>query len=168
MPRPLWLLSDTLRAVRTLSSTLAAAEAFVLGALHLTIFGFGTRRWFAQLAFVAVVAGCSSFTGSETQQLRVTNAGTQPLSALRVFSPDTMISFGDIPGGATSGYLDVPGGVYSYAAFFFNYNGSEVRQRVDDFVGEVPMKGRRFTYVLELVTLGNEAGIVIKSVTKDR
>ena len=102
------------------------------------------------------------------QQLRVTNAGSQPLLALRVLFPDTMISYGDVAAGTTSGYVDVPGGVYEYSAFIFAYNGSEVTQRVEDFVGEIPMKGRRFTYVLEFAVIGSEPGILIKSVTKDR
>jgi hypothetical protein len=119
-------------------------------------------------AFVAIVVGCSGSTSPETQQLRVTNTGSQQINALRVSFPDTLIGYGDIPAGATSGYVDVPGGVYGYSAFRFNYNGAEVRQLVEDFVGEVPMKGRRFTYVLELVIIANEPGIVIKRVVRDR
>jgi hypothetical protein len=119
-------------------------------------------------AFVQLGVGCSWFTSPDTQQLRVTNAGSQPLTALRVYFPDTMISYGDIPVGATSGYVDVPGGVYRYSAFSFNHNGAEVMQRVDDFVGEVPMKGRRFTYVLAFAIVNHEPVIVIKSAAKDR
>ena len=91
-----------------------------------------------------------------------------PINGLRVSFPDEIINYGDVPAGATTGYVDVPAGVYQYSAFRFQYNGAEVRQLVDDFVGEVPMKGHRFTYTLEFVDLPDDPIIAIRSVSKDR
>ena len=106
-----------------------------------------------QGAFVAAgllgLVGCGSVDSeADTSRLRITNAGTEAIVNLTVRFPDDRIGFGDIPAGATTGYRDVPNGVYSYAAFSLEIDGALVSQPVIDFVGEVPMEGNAFTYTL--------------------
>ena len=100
------------------------------------------------LALSLVVAGCAPF-GSGSQ-LRVTNAGTVPIENLVVLFPDEEIEFGDVPAGATTEYKPVPEGVYRYAAYRFELAGSSVTQPVLDWMGEEPIDGEAFTYVIDL------------------
>jgi hypothetical protein len=85
---------------------------------------------------------------------------------VRVVFPDTSLFFGAVPVGATTDYHPAPGGVYSQAAFHFTHEGNSVSQPVDDWVGEVPMKGHRFTYNVRLVTTAEGPGIAIVSIVK--
>ncbi len=50
----------------------------------------------------------------------------------------------------TTEYRTVPSGVYGYAAYRFDANGVTVTQPVIDWVGEQPMEGQAFTYIIEL------------------
>ena len=126
------------------------------------------RRTLALLALFLAVASCSLFTDPESQQLRVRNVGPTALAGLKVWFPDTAIAYGDIQAGATTGYTDVPGGVYRYSAFSFQHEGAERMQPVIDFVGEEPMKGERFTYDVELIETANGPFIAIREVTRDK
>jgi hypothetical protein len=62
--------------------------------------------------------------------------------------PEEQAHFGDVAVGATSTYVEVRHGVYSYAAYRLEVDGSVVTQPVIDWVGEQPMEGRSFTYSL--------------------
>lgn len=127
------------------------------------------RLTVALLGLGILSAGCALFTGPSSTSLRIRNEGTSPLLALRVIFPETAISFGDVAGGATTDYRTVPGGAYRYSAFTFTHEGQAVSQLVDDWVGEVPLEGRRFTYRLKLFTNSQgEPGIAILGVAKDR
>ncbi len=93
----------------------------------------------------------------ELQQLRIKNSGSTDFVALQVLFPGvkpdtgaTKIDFGDIPAGQTSTYLEVPSGVYRYAAYSYRIGNREVDQAVTDWVGESPMAGQKFTYELML------------------
>src|SRR5688500_14282243 len=98
-----------------------------------------TARRAMLLALFCLVASCFSplFNDPGPYQLRIRNVGSAALVGLKVGFPDTTIAFGDIPAGAATEYTDVPGGVYSYSAFRFQYQGSERVQPVIDFVGEL-------------------------------
>lgn len=125
-------------------------------------------RTSAGLAVALLLAACSRSTDPSSALLRVHNAGTIELLDLRVIFPDTAVSFGAVATGATTDYRLVPGGVYRYAAFSFTHQGAGVGQPVDDWVGEVPLEGRRFTYTLQLMTTAQgQPGIAILSVAKD-
>ena len=98
--------------------------------------------------------------GSETARLRIANVGSAPIRNLTVLFPEEQVHFGDVAVGATSTYVDVQHGVYSYAAYRLEVDGTLVTQPVIDWVGEEPMEGQSFTYSLavdlyrvELVTV---------------
>jgi hypothetical protein len=100
------------------------------------------------LAFSLVVAGCAPFGSSA--RLRITNAGTVPIQNLIVFFPEEKIEFGDVPAGATTEYKPVSKGVYWYAAYSFDLGDTNIGQPVLDWVGEGPIDGKAFTYVIDL------------------
>ena len=93
-------------------------------------------------------------TGMETgvpgiQRLRVTNQSEVPLHNLVVIFPGGRIDFGTVPPGTTTPYLDVPNGVYRYAAYEVELDRRRYMQPVVDWVGESPVPGEAFTYVLK-------------------
>ena len=87
---------------------------------------------------------------SSMQKLRIINQSNIPLHNLVVVFPDERIEFGDVPGGATTEYRDVPQGVYRYAAYNVEVNGQSYEQPVVDWVGETPLQGENFTYTLDV------------------
>ncbi|PKO11610.1 MAG: hypothetical protein CVU39_28425 [Chloroflexi bacterium HGW-Chloroflexi-10] len=89
-------------------------------------------------------------TTSPMQKLRIINQSDIALHNMVVRFPDERIEFGDIPGGTTTDYRDVPQGVYRYAAYDVEVNGQSYQQPVVDWVGETPMPGENFTYIIEV------------------
>lgn len=83
------------------------------------------------------------------QQLRVTNQSPIPLQNLVVIFPEERIEFGEVPADATTEYQEAMHGVYRYAAYEVELDGRKYTQPVIDWVGEVPMQGEAFTYILE-------------------
>ena len=84
------------------------------------------------------------------QKLRIINQSNILLHNLVVVFPDERIEFGDVPGGTTTEYRDVPQGVYRYAAYYVEVNGQSYEQPVVDWVGETPMQGENFTYIIDV------------------
>lgn len=91
------------------------------------------------------------------QQLRVANIGSKDIQSLTVLFPGltadaeaARVEFGDVPAGEMTGYRNVPGGVYRYAAYEYIVDRRMVSQSVTDWVGESPMQGEKFTYRIEL------------------
>ena len=117
-------------------------------------------RWsVAAVIAVAAVACDQSLTtpssGSPESRLRITLSGTSRIDNLIVQFPDARVTFGTLQGGTTSAYQEVPTGVYRYAAYQYVLDGVAYRQPVIDWVGEQPMEGRAFTYVLEVLPPGS-------------
>ena len=95
-----------------------------------------------------VLSGCN-LPSADVPKLRISNSGSIPIKNLVVLFPEDRVEFGDIAAGATTEYKDVPKGVFSYAAYQFEINGDFITQPVIDWVGETPMKGFQFTYVID-------------------
>ena len=87
---------------------------------------------------------------SQLQRLRITNQSTFTLHNLVVRFPDERIEFGDVPGGTTTEYREISQGVYRYAAYDVEVNGQKYQQSVVDWIGETPMQGESFTYIIEV------------------
>lgn len=104
------------------------------------------------IALAAAVAACSNLTSPTDARLRVLNSGAVAINGLVILFPASAVTFGIVPAGTTTTYLQVPNGVYAYGAFQFIVDGILIRQPVVDWVGESPLDGRAFTYSLELVT----------------
>ena len=64
--------------------------------------------------------------------------------------------------GASSDYQRVWQGAYVYAAYAMKMNGQTIEQPVIDWVGEQPLEGDQFTYVLT-VDLQQTYGLWIRS-----
>ncbi len=81
-------------------------------------------------------------------RLRITNAGSTPIKNLKLLFPEEEVFFGDIPAGGTTSYMEVKNGVYAYAAYRYELDGSLVTQPVIDWVGEEGKQGA-FTYTID-------------------
>ena len=98
--------------------------------------------------FGFLVISCNS-QSTQYYRLRITNHGSYPIKSLIVIFPQDRISFGNLPAGATTEYKDVPHGVFQYAAYNFDVDGKLMTQPVIDWVGENPVQGTLFTYIID-------------------
>ncbi len=89
-------------------------------------------------------------TPAAPQKLRVTNHSARPIQHLVVRFPEGRADFGEVLPGVTTGYQVVPNGVFRYAAYDVVLDGRTYQQPVIDWVGESPMPGQYFTYVLDV------------------
>ena len=99
------------------------------------------------LVLALLLASCG--TGEASPRLRITNSGAEPIDDLVVLFPGEEVAFGDVAPGETTEYKAVGEGVYRYAAYRFQVDGQEITQPVIDWVGEEPVQGDAFTYVLD-------------------
>ena len=83
-------------------------------------------------------------------RLRILNQSNVSLSDLIVIFPEDRIEFGDVPSGTETEYIAVPNGVYAYAAYSVTIDGRKYEQPVIDWVGEAPIQGNDFTYVIDV------------------
>jgi hypothetical protein len=95
----------------------------------------------------------------------VVNGSTTDLKGLVLWFPVDEVLIGDLAAGATSGYVKVPKGVYSYSAFRHTRDGEEIVQPVIDFVGERPLPLDDYTYLLD-VDPDSEYPIELRSVLR--
>lgn len=107
-------------------------------------------------------------SSASVSRLRIINAGSEPIKNLTLLFPDEEIFFGDVAAGATTEYVDVNNGVYGYAAYRYELDGSEVTQPVIDWVGEEGKQGW-FTYTIDFdPTRAAMQRIMQQSVTQDQ
>jgi hypothetical protein len=99
------------------------------------------------LLTLGVLTSCGA--SEETPRLRVINHGREPIKDLVVVFPEEEVVFGDVAPGETTEYQVLDQGIYRYAAYRFQVEGEIVTQPVIDWVGEEPVPGDAFTYVLD-------------------
>ena len=85
---------------------------------------------------------------SQPSRLRVMNSGKMTVENFSILFPEDEIQFGDIHPDMTTEYQNVPKGVFGYAAYRFEIDGQVILQPVMDWVGEVPLDGEIFTYII--------------------
>ncbi len=107
------------------------------------------RKVFLLTALLGIISSGCNLRSAEVPRLRITNTGSVPIKNLVVLFPEESIEFGDLPAGTTTEYKDVPNGVFSYAAYQFEVDDEVITQPVIDWIGESPMKGTLFTYVID-------------------
>ncbi|MCJ7513066.1 MAG: hypothetical protein MUO23_08870 [Anaerolineales bacterium] len=120
--------------------------------------------------FFALESACSGLPGASSpgrvpQQLRIANGSNEDIAGLTVLFPAASldppvirVEFGDVLAGATTDYREVPSGVYRYAAYEYKLGGRVLTQRVEDWFGETPIEGHRFTYRIEFRRQGETGG----------
>lgn len=116
-------------------------------------------RWFIVALACAMLIGCgqaataplpNAAAQSDVPQLRITNASEFVFDRVVVFFPREQITFEAVAPGATTPYQPVQRGVYGYAAYEMTFDGRTIKQDVLDWMGEKPLPGSAFTYVLSV------------------
>lgn len=109
------------------------------------------------LALIVFILAALLVSGCQPQaqqpagpRLRITNNRDTMIHNLVVIFPNDRVEFGDIGPNATSEYLPVPKGVYAYAAYELEVDGKVVTQPVIDWVGESPVEGQDFTWLIDV------------------
>jgi hypothetical protein len=102
----------------------------------------------AQARTAGLLAPAAAVPAAATTLLRVRNTGPDAALSLRVQFPPGEVAFGDVRANSTTAYRQVPGGVYGYAAYRLRVDGREASVPVIDWVGEAPLEGAAFTYVV--------------------
>ena len=100
-------------------------------------------------------------------RLRVRNVGPLSIHELIVVFPTLKLRFGDVGKGATTGYVDVPTGVYRYAALEHSWEGRAITQPVIDWLGERPYPAGSFTYVLRAEPYGDGSRVFLLDILRD-
>lgn len=98
---------------------------------------------------LSVTLNACSSVSNKTPRLRVINNGLYLVENLVIWFPEEQIRVGNVPVEATTEYVDVPKGVYRYAAYRFEIDGEMITQPVIDFMGEEPLDGTLFTYTID-------------------
>ena len=93
-------------------------------------------------------------------RLRIQHNGGAVVDRLVLIFPKDRIEFTDIEPGETTDYVAVPNGVYQYAAFETEINGKKYEQPVIDWMGEEPVKGQDFTWLIDVEPNRGEYSVV--------
>jgi len=106
-----------------------------------------TKEYDQRQTVTASSAICDA-AGVAAPCVRVTNSSQHDIDELRLGFASESIQIGNLAANSTSAYQTASRGVYSYSAFGYVIDGEEQVQPVTDFVGEAPLKGGAFTFVL--------------------
>ena len=98
--------------------------------------------------WAVVLSGCN-LRAANVPRLRIINNGSAPIKNLVVLFPQDRIEFGDVPAGTTTEYKETPNGVFRYAAYQFEVDEQVVTEPAIDWIGENPMSGILFTYIID-------------------
>lgn len=105
------------------------------------------RLMVLSILFSLSFAGCT-LPHWAPARLRVTNHSSFTIEQVTLIFPHERITFGPVAAGASSDYQTLSFGVYRYAAYEMQIDGQTIGQAVADWVGEQPLAGDQFTYVL--------------------
>lgn len=92
-------------------------------------------------------------------RLRMLNQGPEAIEALVAISPHGGVDFGELAVGATTPYVDVPGGVYETLAFRYRKGGRTFTQPVMDF-DRSPLPERAYTFKLSISQTAGQVLII--------
>jgi hypothetical protein len=98
-------------------------------------------------------------------RLRVRNVGSRAIRELIVMFPNLELRFGDVEKGVITGYVDVPSGVYRYAALRHSWQGRAITQPVIDW-HENPYPVGSYTYLLRVEPYGDGGMVFLLDVLR--
>lgn len=105
------------------------------------------------LLFVAlIIGGCglaNSVENGGAVLLRVTNVSETDFESVFVSFPQGDADFGEVAAGEITSYHELPG-AYHYGYVEVVAEGDTLRMMPIDYVGEKPLEGGRYTFVLDI------------------
>lgn len=134
-------------------------------------------RLLSLLILLALLAACGSSdqspdptaTEPPSPRLRIRHNGGNAVDRLVIIFPEERVEFTDIEPGETTAYQPVTKGVYRYAAYEAEIDGQFYEQPVIDWVGEEPVEGKDFTWLIDVeVSRGPWEVIQLVQATIDR
>jgi hypothetical protein len=112
-----------------------------------------TRRYLAIAALALLAASCALVGPAGTPAIRVANRSTQDFDRVLVNFYDQEVDYGALRAGATSEYRSTRV-AYSYARVEVRIDTTRLVIQPIDFVGETPLGGGNYTYVLTVAADG--------------
>ena len=112
------------------------------------------RNTFRILLLLAalIIGGCglvNSVENGGAVLLRVTNASDNDFQSVFVSFPQGDAEFGAVAAGEVTAYRELPG-AYHYGYVEVVAEGDTLRMMPIDYVGEKPLQGGRYTFVLDV------------------
>jgi hypothetical protein len=117
-------------------------------------------------ALVVALAGCDDLFGSDPVEVRIENASSAMFSEATLYTSEGPVTFGDVGPGEATPYTQVTT-AYRFATTQVVVQGDTLRLQVIDFVGEEPLDGGRYTYVLGVDGLGTTSPSLTQTFRKD-
>jgi len=100
-------------------------------------------------AAVAVFAACDTLGLPGSVEVRVENQSTLTFSAVEYFAGSDLTTVPLLEPGRSSPYVEADG-AYAYTTIQVVVEADTLRLQVIDYVGETPLSGGRYTYVLSV------------------
>lgn len=108
-----------------------------------------SRSGFLALSLVLLLCGCEILGLDEDVEVRVRNGSSLTLDEATVFLFDGALTVTDFQPGAVSEYRVVDK-AYDYTSALVVVGADSASLQVIDYVGETPLDGGRYTYVLRV------------------
>lgn len=104
----------------------------------------------ALFAVAAWTAGCGILDLDGDVEVRVRNGSSLLLDEVSLFLPQSTLSYSGLQPGEESSYSQVSK-AYHYASAEVVVGADTARLQVVDYVGETPLDGGRYTYILRVL-----------------
>lgn len=101
------------------------------------------------LGIVWVSTGCGVLGLEDEVEVRVRNGSNLLVNEASVFLPGQTLEYSNLEAGEDTPYIEV-GKAYDYASAQVVVGQDTARIQVIDYVGETPLKGGRYTYILRV------------------
>jgi hypothetical protein len=111
-------------------------------------------RFVLAMAFAGTVAACDDLSGTEDVEVRLENASPVTMSTATLYTSEGPQTFQDLGPGNATPYVPVTT-AYRIATTEVVIQDDTLRLQVIDFVGEEPLPGGRYSYVLAVHGIGS-------------
>lgn len=98
--------------------------------------------------------GCDTLTFSSPgpAEIRIENGSTVSYDLASYWAGNDLLTYTDLGPGQASPYVTSDGDIYGYTTTTVVVGADTLHMQVIDYVGETPLSGGRYTYVLTAVT----------------
>jgi hypothetical protein len=119
------------------------------------------RKHLSIAALGILLASCALGAPGGDPEIRVANRSDRDFDRVLVNFHDQEVDYGALPAGAVSDYR-TPSLAYRYARVEVHVDTARLVIQPIDFVGETPLDGGRYTYVLTLGSTGRDLGLTLE------
>ena len=120
----------------------------------------------AVLLLAATAFGCGVVDPDGPVEVRLRNASSFTFDEATLYSSEGELTYTDVGPGEATPYVEVET-AYRIATTQVVIAADTFRLQVIDFVGEEPLDGGRYSYVISVLTFGNQPTSVTQEIRKD-